>query len=128
VTTALVCTALLGLLTFGLGMAVSLVRGRSDTLIGYEEDPTNALHKIVRAHGNTIEYAPMLAVLMIVLGNLGPAAWVSWVMIAVVASRYLIAIGLVYGSLAVANPMRFVGALGTYLGGFALCVALLLAL
>ena len=69
----------------------------------------------------------MLAIVMIVLGNLGPAAWTTWVMFAVVACRYLIAAGLLQGSLDVPNPMRFVGALGTYAGGLTLCVALLLS-
>jgi uncharacterized membrane protein YecN with MAPEG domain len=127
-TTAIVCTALLGILVFGLGLAVSLTRQRSERVIGHSEDPTDPLHKVVRAHGNSAEYAPMLAILMIVLGNLGPAAWMAWVMIAVVASRYLIVIGLLTGSLDVPNRMRFVGALGTYLGGLTLCVATILSL
>jgi uncharacterized membrane protein YecN with MAPEG domain len=126
-TTAIVCTALLGVLIVGLGMAVSLTRQRSEQVIGHSDDPSDALHKVVRAHGNSTEYAPMLALVMIVLGNQGPAAWVTWVMIAVVASRYLIVAGLLYGSLDAPNPMRFIGALGTYVGGFALCIALLLS-
>jgi uncharacterized membrane protein YecN with MAPEG domain len=126
-TTAIVCTALLGILIVGLGMAVSLKRQRSERVIGHSDDPSDALHKVVRAHGNSTEYAPMLALVMIVLGNQGPAAWVTWVMIAVVASRYLIVAGLLYGSLDAPNPMRFIGALGTYVGGFALCIALLLS-
>jgi uncharacterized membrane protein YecN with MAPEG domain len=127
-TTALVCTALLGLLIFALGFGVSTIRGRNERTIGYDSDPKDPLHKIVRAHGNSTEYAPIFAVLMMALGALNPAAWVGWVMGAAVASRYLIVAGLLTGSLDKPNPMRFIGALGTYLTGFALCVALILAI
>ena len=127
-TTALVCTALLGLLIFALGFGVSMTRGRSERTIGYDSDPSDPLHKMVRAHGNTTEYAPMFAVLMMALGALNPAAWVGWVMWAAVGCRYLIVVGLLTGSLDKPNPMRFTGALGTYLTGFALCVALFLSI
>ena len=55
--TAILCIALLAILVFGLGFAVSIVRGRTDIVYGHPDDPTNFLHKIVRAHGNTVEYA-----------------------------------------------------------------------
>ncbi|MBW2290166.1 MAG: hypothetical protein JRG90_20420 [Deltaproteobacteria bacterium] len=45
------------------------------------------------------------------------------------ASRYLIAIGLILSpTLEKPHPLRFVGALGTYLAGFGLCAALLSSL
>ena len=124
---AVLCAALLGLLVFGLGFAVSMLRGRTDTPIGYASDPTNALHKLVRAHGNTTEYAAMLAVLFLLVGARSPATWELWAMGITTASRYLIAIGLAISpTLEKPHPLRFIGALGTYLGGLALCVALLL--
>jgi hypothetical protein len=44
------------------------------------------------------------------------------------ASRYLIVAGLIFPpSMAQAHPLRFIGALGTYLTGFGLCIALLLS-
>ena len=125
-TVALVCIALLGLLVFGLGLAVSLTRGRTKTVIGSSEDPTDFLHKMVRSHGNTTEYAAMLAVLIFLVGSRSPATWALWSMGIATASRYLIAAGLMLSpTLALPHPLRFVGALGTYLAGFALCVALL---
>lgn len=127
-TTALVCIALLGLLIFVLGMAVSLARGRSQTVIGFDASPTDSLHKWVRAHGNSCEYAPMLAILMGALAALGPAAWLSWVMIAAVVSRYMIAVGLLRGSLDTPNPMRALGALGTYVTGVLMCVGVFLSM
>lgn len=128
-TTALVCIALLGLLVFGLGFFVSLGRGRHETLSGSSDDPADALNKLVRAHGNTTEYAAILAVLIYALGAMSPATWVLWCMGIATASRYLIVIGLIFGStMAKPHPLRFVGALGTYLSGIGLCVALLLGL
>ncbi len=127
-TTALVCIALLGLLVFVLGFAVSTDRGRAQTVIGFDPSPTDPLHKLVRAHGNSTEYAPMLAILMVVLASLNPAAWLSWMMYAAVASRYLIVAGLLTGTLENPNPMRFVGALGTYVTGTLLCVGVFLSM
>ncbi|HJY83528.1 MAG TPA: MAPEG family protein, partial [Candidatus Binatia bacterium] len=72
-TTAIVCTALLGLLVFGLGLSVSLTRGQTGTNFGYSPDPTDRMYKMVRAHGNATEYVPMLAVLMLLVGGHNPA-------------------------------------------------------
>jgi uncharacterized membrane protein YecN with MAPEG domain len=128
-TTALVCIALLGLLVFGLGFAISTVRGRKETLIGFSPDPGDSLHKLVRAHGNTAEYAAMLAILIYAVGTRSPAPWVLWCMGIATVSRYLIAAGLILSAtLEKPHPLRFVGALGTYLAGFGLCAALLLGL
>jgi len=128
-TTALVCIALLGLLLFGLGFAVSGKRGSTEKLTGSSSDPTDALHKLTRAHGNTSEYAPMLAILMYALGSMSPAFWVLCCMGVATASRYLIVTGLILSpTMDEAHPLRFIGALGTYLSGFGLCVALLLSL
>lgn len=127
--TALVCIALLGLLVFGLGFAVSLTRGRTNTSIGSSSDPTDLLHKMVRAHGNTAEYAAMLAILIFVVGSGSPVTWAIWAMIIATASRYLIAVGLILSpTLDKPHPLRFIGALGTYLAGFALCACLLSSL
>nr|WP_287965296.1 MAPEG family protein [Diaphorobacter sp.] len=76
----------------------------------------------VRAQGNTAEYAAMLALLIYLLGQRSSAEWVSWVMVGVTASRYLLVIGvLASATLARPNPFRAVGALG----GTVLALALL---
>jgi len=124
---ALVCTAILGLLVFGLGLAVSVCRFRDRRSTGYVDDPANMLHKLVRAHANTTEFAPFLAVLVLYLGAQSPSASVLGLMVAATACRVLLVIGLVaWPTLARPNPARFVGALGTYVFGAALCLALLL--
>ncbi len=125
---AVICVGLLGLLLFGLGMGVSLTRQKNEQGIGHNEDPADPLHKIVRAHANTAEYAPMLSILMLYLGYVGVANWVLWVMGLVTLCRFLIAFGLIAGkTLAQPHPLRFVGALGTYLGGLVLAIMVLVS-
>ncbi|RQS94250.1 MAPEG family protein [Burkholderia contaminans] len=117
---ALVCTAILGLLLFGLGLVVSVTRFRCTTSAGCAPDPANGLHKIVRAHGNTAEYAPFLY-----FGTHAPSRAILALIVAATACRCLIVIGLLaWPTMANPNPVRFVGALGTYLCGAALCLAL----
>jgi len=121
---AIVCTALLGLLVFVLGLAVSNTRTRTGTIAGSSQDPADFLYKMVRAHGNTTEYAPMFGVLFLLVGERNPATWVLWTIGLATASRYLIAIGMIVSpTLAKPHPLRFAGALGTYLTGIVLCIA-----
>ncbi|MCI3972631.1 MULTISPECIES: MAPEG family protein [Burkholderia] len=122
---ALGCTAILGLLLFGLGLVVSVTRFRCTTGSGCAPDPANGLHKIVRAHGNTAEYAPFLAVLFLYFGTHDPSRAILALIVAATACRCLLVIGLLaWPTMADPNPVRFVGALGTYLCGGALCLAL----
>ena len=111
---ALICTTILGLLLFGLGLAVSVQRFREKRGMGASDDPKNRLNKLVRAHANTAEFAPFLAVLFLFLGSRDPSPLV----LGLVATR----------SMARPNPLRFTGALGTYLTGAALSVLLLAGL
>jgi uncharacterized protein len=121
---ALVCTALLGLLVFGLGLAVSVLRGSTKTNIGHGLDPADRLHKVVRAHGNATEYGPMLAILMLAIAARGCTPWMVWTFVAATLFRYLHAAGMLLSpSLDRPQPLRFVGALGTYLAGLALVAA-----
>ena len=124
--TAVLCSGLLGLLVFVLGFMVSMTRGKTETTSGVNADPADRLYKMVRAHGNATEYAPMLALLMLIvaMGEGGVPAWAMWTMILVTACRYLHAIGMIVcPTLAQPHQLRFIGALGTYIGGVVLCVA-----
>jgi uncharacterized membrane protein YecN with MAPEG domain len=126
--TAITCTALLGLLLFVLGIMVSTTRGSTKTNFGYNADPTDRLYKLVRAHGNTAEYAPMLAVLYLFMATRDPGGWVDVAIWGTTACRYLLVAGILMSpTLAKPQPLRFIGALGTYVGGLALCVAALMA-
>src|SRR2546428_2288577 len=126
---ALLCTALLGLLVFALGLSVSMTRGSTKTNIGYNPDPADRLFKLVRAHGNATEYSPMMAILMLAIGARQPSAWMLWVFIGATACRYLHAAGMILSpSLDQPQPLRFVGALGTYVFALVLVIALLVVM
>lgn len=128
--TALFSVGLLGLLVFLLGFNVSRVRGSvMHTQAEHEADPASALRKAVRAHGNCIEYAPMLSIIILALGNRMPLTplWVSALMLAAVASRYIHAVGVLTSpNIHAGTPVKFVGALGTYITGAMLSVLLLM--
>jgi uncharacterized membrane protein YecN with MAPEG domain len=125
--TAAISVGVLGLLVVGLGLMVSLTRGATRTGIGYNPDPSDRLYKVVRAHGNATEFNPMLAILILYLGARGPAAWLEWTFVTAAVVRVLHAAGMLMSpSLANAQPLRFVGALGTYLVGLVLVGAVLL--
>ncbi len=124
--TALVCTAILGLLLFALDLVISTMRLHGGGLSGYAASPADLLARLVRAHGNTAEYAPFLAVLFLYLGSQNPARWLVGCMVGATVCRLLLVVGLLaWPTMAKPNPARFVGALGTYFFGAALCVALL---
>ncbi|KXV03125.1 hypothetical protein CR51_18110 [Caballeronia megalochromosomata] len=125
-TVALTCVMVLGLLLSGLGLSISVMRFREGTNIGCEADPANRLHKLIRAHANTAEYAPFLAVLFLYLGARSPSMAVESLIVAATACRCLLVIGLTtWPTMAKPNPFRFIGALGTYGAGLALCAMLL---
>lgn len=120
---AMFCIGLLGLLVFALGLGVSKKRGDTNTVIGHKSDPDDALHKWVRAHANAAEYAPILAILIFALASSGHGGWGGTLYVAAVVSRYLHAAGMILGGpLDKPNPMRFLGALGTYIVGIVLAL------
>ena len=123
----LLCIALLGLLIIVLGFKVSMARARTETNYGGEENPESPLYKAQRAHGNTVEYAPILAIMMLALSQSPQPSWVIWTMVLATFFRYLFAAGILFpATMATPNPMRFIGALGTYLTGTVLAVALVM--
>ena len=124
---ALLCTAVLGLTLFLLGLAISVVRTRDGILSGYAPDPDRLLTKLVRAHGNTAEYAPFLALLFLYIGIRNPSDWLVWCMVGATACRLLLVVALVaWPTMSKPNPARAVAAMGTYTFGIALCIGLLL--
>jgi uncharacterized membrane protein YecN with MAPEG domain len=125
-TIALVCVAVLGLLLFGLGMSISMLRFRTGALSGCEPDPASTLHKFIRAHANTAEYVPFLALLFLYLGAHSPSPATLALIVAATLCRCLLVIGLIaFPTMAMPNPARFLGALGTYAAGIALSLSLL---
>ncbi len=120
------CVALLALLVVDGGFYVSICRARSMIVCGYPDDPAHPLHKAARAHGNTVEYAPAIALVIAILGAMGPPSWVLVCMVLVTLARYMIFFGLVLSpTIAKPHPLRFLGALSTYIFGTVLALYLL---
>jgi uncharacterized membrane protein YecN with MAPEG domain len=124
----LICSAILVLLYFVLAVNVSLTRGKTKTGIGTGTDPDGPLNKAVRAHGNAAEFIPIFVALFLYFLMSGAGGWITWVAIMVTIARILHAIGMLTTTTfsGPPNTLRGLGALGTYVGGFALGVALLL--
>ncbi|PKO88551.1 MAG: hypothetical protein CVU18_06995 [Betaproteobacteria bacterium HGW-Betaproteobacteria-12] len=126
---ALYCTAILGGLLFLLGLAVSIQRFRSKVGSGPAPEKHALLNRLIRAHANTAEFAPFLAVLFLFFGWQGPSALALGLIVGATVCRCLLVIGLLaWPSLSRPNPARFVGALGTYLSGAALCLVMVAGL
>lgn len=127
-TVGILCTALLGILLFGLGLYISILRQRTHCLVGHDSDPTDILHRAVRAHRNTAEYAPFLGLLFLWFATHPAPAWVSIVVVVATIARFLLVAGLLWGaSLDKPNAARFLGGLLTYACGLALVVRLAVA-
>ncbi|HKU08828.1 MAG TPA: MAPEG family protein [Bradyrhizobium sp.] len=123
---AIVCTALLGLLLFGLGLNVSLQRRQNRRGVGHEANPVDPLHRAVRAHGNTAEYAPFFAVLFLWYATKPVPVWILVTIVLATVARYALAGALLFGpTLNRPNPARMFGALFTYICGLALAAGLL---
>jgi hypothetical protein len=119
----LACSAALVLLYAVLSVTVSLTRLRR------RKDPsiTDArLTKVVRAHGNAAEYIPIFVLMFLYANSLPPSAAMQWIAGAAVVSRYFHAIGIyLIPDMTHRHPLRFLGALGTYVCLFAFGFALL---
>ena len=127
--TFLVCSAILVILYFVLALNVSLTRRRTKTGIGGGEDPAGPMNKAVRAHGNAAEYVPIFVALFLYFLLTDAGGWIAWVAIVVTACRVLHALGMLMTESfnRPPHPLRAIGALGTYLGGLALGLALFMA-
>ncbi|MDJ0921309.1 MAG: MAPEG family protein [Henriciella sp.] len=125
-TTILICSASLAILTLLLAVWTSIQRGSSKTIAyGAALEPTSAMAKAQRAHGNAAEYAGLLIALFLVVGfayqgrDLGAVA--SWTIIAVTVARVIHAIGfLICETLEKPHALKALGALVTYIGGLVL--------
>ena len=122
-TIAVISVAVMAIMLFMLGYLVSTRRMGEETITGMSDDPTNALRKAVRAHGNSAEWVPILAILMLYLAANDPALWVEIVIGIVALGRVAAAIGfLICETLAKTHPLKVFGALTTYIGGTIMAV------
>jgi hypothetical protein len=70
---------------------------------------------------------PVIALLIFILNQSAQSNWVLLCIVLVTFFRYLFVAGIIFPrTLAKPNPMRFIGALGTYVTGLGLCIAVLL--
>lgn len=130
-TIALICTAILAALVFVLGFNVSRMRGVTAKVGGSQmpTDPASPLLIAQRAHGNAVEYIPILMVLFLLVGARSPIAVAIPLIAGATLARLLHAYGMVTAhSLAAEGKLRMVGAMGTYVFGVALAVALTFSL
>jgi uncharacterized membrane protein YecN with MAPEG domain len=122
--TVVFCVALLVLFYGALSFNVSRVRRKR------RSDPTvteAALTKAIRAHGNASEYIPLFAAGLLYLDIASPSIFVTGLALAVLVCRLSHAAGtFLVPSVNERHPLKFVGALGTYICLFALGGALLL--
>lgn len=127
---AIICILSLGLLLFGLGVRVSMVRSKTQTFFGCPTDPRDSLCKAVTAHGSTAEWVPFIALIIFALSTRPQPVWVLSLMVATTIARFLVVVGMLFSpSLQTEKPqpLRVVGAFGTYIGGIGLSLALLFA-
>lgn len=123
----LICIAVLSALLILLGFNVSLVRARTHKVGGCGEALDDPLYKASRAHGNSVEYIPLLCIIIYILSLSPQPMWVTVSMVGVTVCRISLALGLLLPkTMAKPNPARFVGALGTYIFALILVFALFL--
>ena len=124
-TTAVICTAILGALIFVLGANVTrhrAIRGKNGGPQA-STDPADRLFIAVRAHGNASEYVPTFIVLFLLVAWRSPGSWSAALIIAATVSRLGHAYGMLSSqSLATPTISRLIAAVGTYVFGLALAV------
>jgi len=124
---AILCIALLSLLLFILGFAVSSARAKARVLIGMSSNTDSILNRLVRAHGNTAEHAPFLAILFLLLGARQPSSLVIGLIVTATISRWVFVLGLLSAeSLKRPSIIRLLGALGTYVCGAWMSIVLMM--
>ena len=123
--TLLLCSAALVLLFAALSFNVSRVRLKRRK---FPEVTEADVTKAIRAHGNAAEYIPLFVALFLYANSTQPSPNVYFLGIAVLAtvSRFAHAAGMFrISSVTERHPLRFYGALGTYICLFGLGGALL---
>ena len=130
-TIAIICTAILAAMLLALGINVTRMRAVTGKTGGsqFTSDPASGLFKAIRAHGNAAEYVPALIVLFLLVGARSPAAVAIPLIAGATVARLVHAYGLLSSpSLAAPTVSRSIGAVGTYLFGIGLAVAVVLSL
>lgn len=113
---SLVCISFLALLIVVLATNVVVSRIITRTLFGYTQSPDDLLYKAIRAHTNAIEYIPIGALLIYILGQSEPSFLKLVIMSGFAISRLLAALGILFSqALDKFSLMRFLGTSGSIL-------------
>ena len=119
----LLCSALLIFFYAGLSLNVSLTKRRRRKSSQVTEEH---LLKAIRAHGNAAEYIPIFVALFVFLSANPPTVFVTAIAVLAVVSRIAHAAGmLLTRTVDTAHPLKFCGAIGTYICLFLLAIVLL---
>ena len=118
------CSGLLALLYAALSVNVSVTRRRKQK----DSSITEAqLTKAIRAHGNASEYIPLFIASFLFLGISGSSPALAVVAVLATVSRLAHAAGMFrIANVSERHPLRYYGAIGTYVCLFAVAVAVLL--
>ena len=124
--TLLFCSAALVLLFAVLSFNVSRMRLKRRK---FPEITEAAVAKAIRAHGNAAEYIPLFVALFLYLNSTqqSPGFYLAGIAVLATVSRFAHAAGMFrIANVTERHPLRFYGALGTYICLFALGGQLLL--
>ena len=124
--TLLLCSAALVLLFAALSFNVSRMRLKR---CKFPEVTDSEVTKAIRAHGNAAEYIPLFVALFLYANSTqsNQSVYLTGVAVLATLSRFAHAAGMFrIASVTERHPLRFYGALGTYICLFALGAALLL--
>jgi uncharacterized protein len=123
--TAVACTIILGILLFGLGLWTSFLRLVRNDFYSGNASPESFVTKVSRAHGNTAEFAPFIA-LLIWFQNVDASVALQAFAWGATVSRVLVVAGfLTSQTLARMSLLKALGAIGTYGFGLALTFSLI---
>ncbi|MEO5691571.1 MAG: MAPEG family protein [Usitatibacter sp.] len=120
----ILCSGLLAILYAALSVNVSVtrLRKRKDSSVTEAQ-----LTKAIRAHGNASEYIPLFIASFLFLGISGSGPTLAVVAVLATVSRVAHAAGMFrIASVNERHPLRYFGALGTYVCLFAVAIAILL--
>ena len=120
--TLLLCSGVLVVLYAGLSINVSRMRLRKRK---FSEVTEAEVTKAIRAHGNAAEYIPLFVALFLYLNSASSSTYIVIVAVVATFSRILHAAGMFrIASVTERHPLRYYGALGTYICLFLLGFAL----
>ena len=118
------CSGLMALLYAALSVNVSVTRLRKQKDSSITEEQ---LTKAIRAHGNASEYIPLFIASFLFLGISGSSPALAIVAVLATVSRLAHAAGMFrIANVSERHPLRYYGAIGTYVCLFAIAVAVLL--